>query len=364
MLVVIFAFAALSVDIGYITVAQNELQSAADAAACAGIRVLGSGNSEGRALALVSAVELAEMNSPQRGEVLKTSDVTFGKWDSDNRVFTRGNNSPDAIKVVLHRSSDNGNPLGLFFARVLGGSDSADVSATAIAVAQGGDNQFRFLLDEDFIKKDISAIEDLAAQEGVDPEDLVSDNDGDWFIDLPPGVEIELPTGQVGDPGLFDANNPAFPFGKPGKPTIEEFLKYSENGGDSSKWGIDNPEVKALLDPLVGVSAADDVDVFPSYPDPDFVHVSPVFESDVSPLNPVYPEDIPTEHGVPAVNALGLRRGLLAFKIIGVGSDPDGPSGSLLPNLIIEIVDPATIDLSDVELYGGGSGGSPLTLVQ
>lgn len=213
------------------------------------------------------------------------------------------------------------------------------------------------MLDNEFIDKNIPAIEDLATQEGVDPEDLISDNDGDWFIDFPPGVEIELPAGQVGDPGLFDVNNPAFPFGKPEKPTMEEFLKYSENGGDSSKWGIDNPEVKALLDPLVGVSAADDVDVFPSYPDPDFVHVSPVFESDVSPLNP-------TEHGVPAVNALGLRRGLLAFKIIGVGSDPDGPSGSQLPNLIIEIVDPATIDLSDVELYGGGSGGSSQTLVQ
>ena len=68
MLVVIFGFAALSVDIGYITVAQNELQSAADAAACAGISVLGSGNSNGQGLARQAAVELAEMNSPQRGE--------------------------------------------------------------------------------------------------------------------------------------------------------------------------------------------------------------------------------------------------------------------------------------------------------
>ncbi len=72
-----------------------------------------------------------------------------------------------------------------------------------------------------------------------------------------------------------------------------------------------------------------------TYVDPNFVHVSPVYKNDVSPLNPV--------NGAPAVNALGLRRGLLAFKIIGVGNDPDGPGGSALPNLIIEIVDPQTV---------------------
>ena len=39
---------------------------------------------------------------------------------------------------------------------------------------------------------------------------------------------------------------------------------------------------------------------------------------------------------------LGERRGLVAFKIIGVGQDPDG-SGAVLPNLIFEIVDPIDI---------------------
>ena len=43
---------------------------------------------------------------------------------------------------------------------------------------------------------------------------------------------------------------------------------------------------------------------------------------------------------IPAVNAKGWRRGMAAFKIIGVGDDPDGP-GSKLPNLIFEFVDPS-----------------------
>ena len=44
--------------------------------------------------------------------------------------------------------------------------------------------------------------------------------------------------------------------------------------------------------------------------------------------------------------AKGERRGLVAYKIIGVGADPDG-NGSVFPNLIIEIVDPSLIDLSE-----------------
>ena len=84
----------------------------------------------------------------------------------------------------------------------------------------------------------------------------------------------------------------------------------------------------------------ENANLYPSYVDPNYVHVSPIFTSDVNALNPV--------DGSPTVNALGLRRGLLAFKIIAVGADPDGPSGSVLPNLVIEIVDPITIDLSGV----------------
>ena len=92
----------------------------------------------------------------------------------------------------------------------------------------------------------------------------------------------------------------------------------------------------------------DDGSKYHEYVDPDFVHISPVFKSDVSALNPV--------SGAPAVNALGERRGLLAFKIIAVGGDIDG-SGSVLPHLVIEVVDPSTINLDDI---GRGSGGVKL----
>ena len=87
-----------------------------------------------------------------------------------------------------------------------------------------------------------------------------------------------------------------------------------------------------------------DPDEYPNYIDPEHCQVSPVYKSDIGKLNDLgdpYPE-------TPAVNGLGWRRGLLAFKVIGIGEDPDGPNGSVLPNLIIEVCPPA---------LGAGPGG-------
>ncbi len=57
--------------------------------------------------------------------------------------------------------------------------------------------------------------------------DLISDLDGDWFIDLPPYEILELPTGQVGDAGLFDIQHPEFPFGYDTDPSFADFLNYN-----------------------------------------------------------------------------------------------------------------------------------------
>ena len=47
---------------------------------------------------------------------------------------------------------------------------------------------------------------------------------------------------------------------------------------------------------------------------------------------------------------------MVAFKIIAVGSDPDG-SGSVLPNLVVQIVDPLTLGgLGGIRLINGAGG--------
>jgi hypothetical protein len=101
------------------------------------------------------------------------------------------------------------------------------------------------------------------------------------------------------------------------------------------------------------VAPVTDDSKYGDYVDPKFVHISPVTFSDVSTLN--------KEHGIiPQINAKGLRRGLIAFKIVDVGVDVDG-GGSVLPELVIETVDPATLRLEDVKL---GTDGSVIRIVR
>ncbi len=336
---VLAAFAAFAIDVGYMMSLQARLQATADAAVLAAATA---GNVPSQAQNLAMDYASKNMSVGEHGYVLTPSDVVVGNWNAVTHTFTPAGAGVciNAVRVITRRAEVNGNPAELFFARILGFYDT-DITTDAVATFGAlcvGQGATRFLIDDEMIDTDIPAIEDLADRLGVTPDDIVNDNDGDWFIDMPPGEEIELPTGQIGDEALFDMNHPEWPFNDYSDPSHVDFLNYNE---DSSSWRYDLVP-KAMLDPLVGVSSVSDASEYPFYVDPDFVHISPVFVSDVNALNPV--------NGAPAVNALGLRRGLLAFRIIGVGADPDG-DGSVLPNLIIEIVDPTTIDLDFVQPF-------------
>ena len=366
MLVMIFAFAAFVVDIGYIAVARNELQTAADSAACAGVIELGNGDYDHRVLAQQAALDLAELNSAELGEVLTPADMTFGAWDAETSTFTEGGSSPNAMKVVLRRASNNGNPIPLFFAPILG-QEFADVSATAIAYVPSGDGpQFRFLLDDEMFDSDVPEIEDLADSLGVGSDDLISDGDGDGFIDIPGGSILELPTGQVGDEGMFDRTSyeSAFPFTPDSDYTMLDFLAEGTALQDELgtqelqdvEWEWHNAphrdlEGSKVLDPVTGVDPMDSHSDIMSLPNADTILLSPLFKSDAS-----MAETDPSKYGSPAANLQGERRGLVAFKILSARYNPAG--GSYLPLLTVEIIDPSTIDLSEVTLEGGESGGS------
>ena len=309
----VLGVAALCIDVGYIYSVRADLQLTTDAAAHAGSLQL-----PNRAAARETALESARANYPNHGTVVATSDIHLGNWDLDSNVFTVGEEPINAVRVVARRSQQNGNPVGLFFARIFGKHDT-DISAAATAYSPT--SGVRFLIDDEMFDTDIPAIEDFAAVMGVSSDDLLTDADGDGFIDFPPTV-IELPTGQVGDEALFDIGS-GFPFTSGSGPSLEDFLLFEE-GGDQH--GIDTGD----LDPLTGVEPVSDPGQYPDFVDPNAVLVSPVYRNDVSDTDP-------------GVNALGERRGLVAFKILAVGSDPDG-GGSLLPNLVVEIVDPSTLD--------------------
>ncbi|MBN2089296.1 hypothetical protein JW964_06770 [candidate division KSB1 bacterium] len=106
---VLFGFAALSVDIGYMLTARNQLQSAVDAAALAGAAQLVNSQSS----AINAAIQFAGRNTFVNQTVqLSVADISFP--------------TPTRIQVQTTQ------PINLFFSRVLG-IQTANISAMAVA---------------------------------------------------------------------------------------------------------------------------------------------------------------------------------------------------------------------------------------
>ncbi|PHR90617.1 MAG: hypothetical protein COA78_34910 [Blastopirellula sp.] len=367
LLPVLLGLAAFAIDIGYISLTRSRLQGAADSAALAAAEELPNGEA-----ALAKAKLIGGFNLNNTDGIVANEDVEFGTWNEDSEFFTTSAVADaDAVRVTARRSSANNNSLSLFLG-VFSGMSETDVSATSIAlISKRAGIGTRFLIDDEMIDKDITSIENLANAIGRDAEELVTargfndgknygDSDWSWednFLDIPAGAQLTLPTGQGtdydnNDAGLFDIDNPDFPFTS--AEDFRDFVMYSESGGDSSKWGTDKSSILNQLDPLRGVAPITDDSIYSTFVDPDFVHISPIFESDVSTLD--------MNGSTPQVNAKGQRRGLLAFKIIAVGNNP---GGSDLPYLILEIVDPSTTtinDLSPTSGSGSATGNSARTV--
>jgi len=359
LLVMVFAFAAFAIDVGYILLNQNRLQTVADSAAFAGASSMGEGDSRWRAY--VAAKGMSRKNARGMGNVLRYTDVSFGRWDMRSRTFVKNHYRPNAIRVVVRRSFRNRNPLPLFFAPMLG-HDRAQISATAIATISEKPPapHFRFLLDGDMFDNDVRDIEDLAGRLGVSSEDLISDRDRDGFLDIPAGEQLELPTGQRGDEAIFDRSTftDAFPFTESSDYTMTDFLAEGTALQDTLgtrrlqdvEWSYRNAPHRELvgkkvLDPVPGVNPVKRRCDIVSLADNQTVYLSPVFKGDAS-----MAETNRSKYGSPAANLQGERRGLVAFKIVSARYNPSG--GSYLPLVTIEVLDPSTFRLDEVTLDG------------
>lgn len=135
LMVVMFAMAALAIDMGYMFVVRTQLQSAADSAA------LAAGNSMHLTAAEIRQVATDFATRHDAGgrriadrEVL----VELGIWDADAESFRSLGNSRvgNAVRVTTSRSDE-----GLFFARVMGTNTFA-TEASAIAMANPKDIVF------------------------------------------------------------------------------------------------------------------------------------------------------------------------------------------------------------------------------
>ena len=135
LLAAMVAMAAFAVDLGYIADAKNELQRSSDAGALAAAARLPNISS-----AVSAAINCTNNNKTTITPALKTQDIVFGFWDRDTATFhnPRPSGRPyNAVKITLRRTTANGNPLNLFFGRVLG-KQMTDVKATAIAFGDRG----------------------------------------------------------------------------------------------------------------------------------------------------------------------------------------------------------------------------------
>jgi uncharacterized membrane protein len=133
-IVALVGMAALSIDMGYMYVLKGQLQTTADAAASAAARELpNSTSARNAALALVTA----NMPTAAHGNVVTTSDIEIGNWNTGTKTFTVGGTPTNAVRVTAHRDNANANSAKTFFATILGVND---VSINSASIAVQGDS--------------------------------------------------------------------------------------------------------------------------------------------------------------------------------------------------------------------------------
>lgn len=159
-IVVLFSFAALAIDIGNAMIARNELQNVADAAALAGARTLGeaytglaSGTSyasywASNSAALTTTAQTAAMNvaitnqARQVAITLNAADITINFWDTTTRVLRAPNlavgEGGTGVRVTARRDSSANGPVATWLASIMGiGSMSITATATAALTGTG-----------------------------------------------------------------------------------------------------------------------------------------------------------------------------------------------------------------------------------
>lgn len=150
-LVMLLAFTALAIDIGYAMVARNELQNVADGAALAAARYIGKAyegktQAEQQAITFSStdiaaaAKAVAQQNQAAGTYIeLNNADILIGKWDGTTHTLGDIGNMtlPDAVRVIARRDASTANgAIPTFFARVFGVA-TMDVTAVATAALTG-----------------------------------------------------------------------------------------------------------------------------------------------------------------------------------------------------------------------------------
>jgi len=140
-LILILAFAAFTVDVGYILVTKTELQHATDAAVLAATQELLENPDGGRAGVIAAAQAVLDASTVAQGAValVADEDLLIGSWDDATHQFVavEGDDisNATAVSLTLRMIDDRSNALPLFFAPILG-HGQADLQTSAISAIQ------------------------------------------------------------------------------------------------------------------------------------------------------------------------------------------------------------------------------------
>ncbi len=188
-IVAIFSFAVLTIDLSLIQLAKNQLQNAADAAALGGALALF--QSEGdQDVATAEAIRIAGLNvavqDVQRSVVISAADVTFPGTDS--------------VTVTTHRTKASGDPVGLYFLKVieplLENKGEVRARATATVSCVSGTDCLRPFCPPD-------RWDDADGDEFWDPEDEYNDLNGNGIWDPGEPLTEDHNGNGVWDPAEF-----------------------------------------------------------------------------------------------------------------------------------------------------------------
>jgi Flp pilus assembly protein TadG len=131
---VLMGMVAFAVDVGFMCLARNHLQVAADSGAMGGVGALATS----QAAAKAKAKEMAEKHfAGASGDsiAMQDADIVAGTWDQATRTFTATTNGPNAVQVTTRKR------INLFFGKLFGWA-TTDLTATAIACKNPRDIAF------------------------------------------------------------------------------------------------------------------------------------------------------------------------------------------------------------------------------
>ncbi|HEV8002927.1 MAG TPA: pilus assembly protein TadG-related protein [Planctomycetaceae bacterium] len=276
-LIMIFAFLAFTVDIGYLTVARTQLQNASDSAALGSAMNLLQGFGPGATMNLATVTTTAQnagvtaAAANKAGDINSvycnaTRDVQLGQYQWNGTAWTMnwGVTPYNMSRVTLHRDipgTGGDRPLPLFFAPVLGDA-TANVHGSATAamlpgigfkITPGASTITAGILP---IALDVGTWNSLMAGVGSDnfaynpaTGAVTAGSDGILEVDLYPSGSNLMPPGNRGTVDIGTTNN--------GTNNLTRQILYGLSASDLAPYGgqlLFNQTV--LLDGNPGLSAA------------------------------------------------------------------------------------------------------------